>query len=50
MALAVLVDRGGRELPIEAAYAAARIVMAPAQRLSLARSDEGRFSFAVEET
>ena len=50
VALAVLVDRGGRELPIEPAYAAARIAMAPAQRLSLARSDEGRFSFAVEET
>jgi pyrimidine operon attenuation protein/uracil phosphoribosyltransferase len=49
VALAVLVDRGGRELPIEPAYAAARIAMAPAQRLSLARSDEGRFAFAVEE-
>ena len=49
VALAVLVDRGGRELPIEPAYAAARIVMAPTQRLSLARSDAGQFSFAVEE-
>ncbi|MDP1692558.1 MAG: bifunctional pyr operon transcriptional regulator/uracil phosphoribosyltransferase PyrR [Burkholderiaceae bacterium] len=49
VALAVLVDRGGRELPIEPAFAAARIVMAPAQRLSLARADEGRFSFAVEQ-
>ena len=49
VALAVLVDRGGRELPIEPAYAAARIAMAPAQRLSLARADDGRFSFAVEE-
>jgi pyrimidine operon attenuation protein/uracil phosphoribosyltransferase len=49
VALAVLVDRGGRELPIEAAFAAARVVLAPRQRLSLARDDSGRFSFAVED-
>jgi pyrimidine operon attenuation protein / uracil phosphoribosyltransferase len=48
VALAVLVDRGGRELPIEPAFAAARVVLAPEQRLSLARDDDGRFSFAVE--
>jgi pyrimidine operon attenuation protein / uracil phosphoribosyltransferase len=48
VALAVLVDRGGRELPIEPAFAAARIALAPAQRLSLARGNDGRFSFAVE--
>jgi pyrimidine operon attenuation protein/uracil phosphoribosyltransferase len=48
VALAVLVDRGGRELPIEAAFAAARIALSPAQRLSLARDDSGRFSFAVQ--
>mgnify|MGYP000932419121 CR=1 FL=1 len=47
--LAVLVDRGGRELPIAAAYAAARIVLPPSQRLSLARTADGRFSFAVRE-
>ena len=47
--LAVLVDRGGRELPIAAAYSAARIVLPAAQRLALARSDDGRFSFAVQE-
>jgi pyrimidine operon attenuation protein / uracil phosphoribosyltransferase len=47
--LAVLVDRGGRELPIEAAYAAARVALPPAQRLSLARADDGRFSFTVKE-
>jgi pyrimidine operon attenuation protein/uracil phosphoribosyltransferase len=47
--LAVLVDRGGRELPIEAAFAAARVSLAPGQRLSLARDDTGRFSFAVRE-
>jgi pyrimidine operon attenuation protein / uracil phosphoribosyltransferase len=47
--LAVLVDRGGRQLPVAAAYAAARIVMPAAQKLSLARGDDGRFSFAVKE-
>ncbi|MEY2654144.1 MAG: hypothetical protein RLZZ524_1172 [Pseudomonadota bacterium] len=47
--LAVLVDRGGRELPIEAAYAAARVVLPPAQRLSLTRDDAGAFSFEIRE-
>ena len=46
--LAVLVDRGGRELPIHAAYSAARIALPAEQRLSLARSDEGRFSFDIK--
>ena len=47
--LAVLVDRGGRELPIAAAYAAARIAMPASQRLSLSREPSGRFSFLVRE-
>ena len=47
VALAVLVDRGGRELPIEPVFAAARVSLAPTQRLSLARGDDGRFSFAL---
>jgi pyrimidine operon attenuation protein/uracil phosphoribosyltransferase len=47
--LAVLVDRGGRELPIEAAYAAARVVLAPTQKLTLARDEGGRFSFSLRE-
>jgi pyrimidine operon attenuation protein/uracil phosphoribosyltransferase len=46
--LAVLVDRGGRELPVAAACAAARIALPAAQRLALARSGDGRFSFTVE--
>lgn len=46
--LAVLVDRGGRELPISAAVSAARITLPAAQRLSLARDDAGRFSFDIE--
>jgi pyrimidine operon attenuation protein/uracil phosphoribosyltransferase len=45
--LAVLVDRGGRELPIEAAYAASRLVLPAGQRLRLARDGDGRFVFEV---
>jgi pyrimidine operon attenuation protein/uracil phosphoribosyltransferase len=47
--LAVLVDRGGRELPIAAAFAAARIVLPASQRLSLARDGQGRLSFDVQD-
>ena len=47
--LAVLVDRGGRELPIHPAYSAARITLPREQKLSLARDDEGRFSFDIKE-
>ena len=47
--LAVLVDRGGRELPIAAAVSAARITLPRGQRLSLARDDAGRFSFDIRE-
>jgi pyrimidine operon attenuation protein / uracil phosphoribosyltransferase len=48
VSLAVLVDRGGRELPIEPAFAAARVALAPTQRLALAK-DGSRFKFAVKE-
>lgn len=48
VALAVLVDRGGRELPIAAAYSAARIVLPAAQKLALARDAAGRFTFSVQ--
>ena len=47
--LAVLVDHGGRELPIQAAYSAARIALPAEQRLSLAHDDSGRFSFDIKE-
>jgi pyrimidine operon attenuation protein / uracil phosphoribosyltransferase len=47
VALAVLVDRGGRELPIEAACAVEKISLPPTERLSLARDDAGRFSFEI---
>jgi pyrimidine operon attenuation protein / uracil phosphoribosyltransferase len=46
--LAVLVDRGGRELPVQADYAAARVSLPAAQSLALARDGSGRFSFEVE--
>ena len=49
VALAVLVDRGGRELPIGAAFAAARIVLPARQRLALARDRAGLFTFAVQQ-
>lgn len=48
--LAVLVDRGGRELPMAAAYAAARSERFEAGRkLALTRSEDGRMRFSVEE-
>ena len=48
VSLAVLVDRGGRELPINAQCCSARLTLPRSQRLSLARADDGRFSFTVE--
>ncbi len=47
--LAVLVDRGGRELPIEPAFAAARVRLPASQKLSLTRDDGGRFAFSIGE-
>ena len=47
--LAVLVDRGGRELPVQADFAAARVTLAANQSLALARSDAGVFSFDVKD-
>jgi len=46
--LAVLVDRGGRELPIEPAFSAARVTLGADQKLRLARAADGRFSFDVK--
>jgi pyrimidine operon attenuation protein / uracil phosphoribosyltransferase len=46
--LAVLVDRGGRELPVQPDFAAARVTLPATQSLSLARDDSGRFSFQIE--
>jgi pyrimidine operon attenuation protein/uracil phosphoribosyltransferase len=47
--LAVLVDRGARELPVEAQFAAARVLLPPAQSLTLARTEDGAFHFNVKE-
>ena len=46
--LAVLVDRGGRELPVHADYAAARVSLPANQSLALARDAGGLFTFQVE--
>ncbi len=46
--LVVLVDRGGRELPIQADFAAARVALSASQSLALVRSAEGNFSFQVQ--
>lgn len=46
--LVVLVDRGDRELPIQADFAAARVALPVSRSLALARSDDGRFSFQVQ--
>ena len=47
--LAVLVDRGGRQLPVAAEFAAARVSLPATQSLSLARTDAGTFHFDVKE-
>ncbi|QHE89013.1 bifunctional pyr operon transcriptional regulator/uracil phosphoribosyltransferase PyrR [Hydrogenophaga sp. BPS33] len=46
--LAVLVDRGGRELPIEANVCAARLDLPAHRTLELARDNDGRLSFVLE--
>ena len=47
--LAVLVDRGGRELPVAAEFAAARVALPASQSLALARTEDGTFQFEVKE-
>ena len=46
--LGVLVDRGGRELPIQADWCAATVQLPANQSLTLARDEAGKFSFQVE--
>ena len=45
--LAVLVDRGGRQLPVQADFAAARVALSASQSLALARAADGTFQFQV---
>ncbi|EJL77427.1 bifunctional pyr operon transcriptional regulator/uracil phosphoribosyltransferase PyrR [Variovorax sp. Varisp85] len=47
--LAVLVDRGGRELPVAADFAATTLTLPNTQLLALARAEDGAFSLKVEE-
>ena len=46
--LAVLVDRGGRELPIQADVAGVRLNLPPTQTLRLTRDAQGQFAFSLE--
>lgn len=46
--LAVLVDRGQRQLPVSADFSAARVALPGQQSLELVRSDAGELSFRVE--
>jgi len=47
--LVVLVDRGGRELPVQPDLAVARVALPASQSLELARAEDGRFSFQVQD-
>ena len=47
--LAVLVDRGGRELPIEPTYAGARVACARSLSIVLSRAADGKLALGVEE-
>lgn len=47
--LAVLVDRGGRELPVAADFAAAQLALPDTQLLALARAQDGTLSLQVED-
>ncbi len=47
--LVVLVDRGGRELPVQPDLAMARVTLPASQSLELARAQDGKFSFQVQD-
>ena len=47
--LAVLVDRGGREMPVEAQIVGARLDLRPQQSLELAQDESGKFTFILHE-
>ena len=47
--LVVLVDRGGRELPVQPDLAIARVTLPASQSLALERLANGQFSFQVQD-
>jgi len=47
--LAVLVDRGGRELPIAATWRGETVSLPTSQMLELTRNEQGEFAFRVTE-
>lgn len=49
MSLAVLINRGGRELPITPQFVGAEIPLEAHQNLQLSRDEQGKFSLALEE-
>jgi pyrimidine operon attenuation protein/uracil phosphoribosyltransferase len=46
--LAVIVDRGGRELPIQCDYAALRLSFSSTRKLRLGQKENGQFEFSLE--
>jgi pyrimidine operon attenuation protein/uracil phosphoribosyltransferase len=48
ISLVVLVDRGGRQLPICPQHCGAKVDVPPGQRLRLNRGDDGRLALALE--
>jgi pyrimidine operon attenuation protein / uracil phosphoribosyltransferase len=50
ISLAVLVDRGGRELPIVPQVVAANIPLPVSQNLQLLQSEDGRFHFELKDS
>ncbi|MBW7902063.1 MAG: bifunctional pyr operon transcriptional regulator/uracil phosphoribosyltransferase PyrR [Rhodocyclaceae bacterium] len=46
--LAVLADRGGRELPVAAQYNTWDVTLAPGETLVLARDDDGRLAWRLD--
>jgi pyrimidine operon attenuation protein/uracil phosphoribosyltransferase len=48
ISLVVLADRGGRQLPICAQYAGAKVEVPAGMRLTLKRGDNGRLALALE--
>ena len=48
--LAVLIDRGGRELPVFARYSGATLELADNQNIELKKDKEGRLSLSLNQT